>query len=207
MPNRTKVFIVSAPSGAGKSSLIRLLLERVPSLSFSVSHTTRPPRGGEKEGVDYFFVDRKTFETMIREDQFLEWALVHERYYGTSKAMLEQAEKLGKDLLLDVDYQGAQQVRKIIPEATSIFILPPSQQALYDRLVSRKQDTPDQISQRMVNARDEIPHYKEYDFVIINDDLTAALDKLTGIIRSRSFIHDAQQERIAAILKSFNVPG
>jgi len=206
MPSRINVFIVSAPSGAGKSSLIHLLLTQIPSLLFSISHTTRLPREGETNGVEYFFINDQEFESMIERNEFLEWARVHGHYYGTSKAMLEQAEKQGKDLLLDVDYQGAQEVRGTIPEAVSFFILPPSREDLRQRLITRGKDTSQQIQRRLQDAQKEIAHLKDYNFVFINDDLNATFEQIAKIIHGEQVPIQNLGDRIAAILKSFDLP-
>jgi guanylate kinase len=203
---KNNAFLISAPSGAGKSSLIQLLLAEVHSLFFSISHTTRPPRPGEQDGVEYFFVSHGRFEEMIEANQFLEWAYVHGHYYGTSAEMVHRAEEQHKDLLLDVDIQGHQKVRKVLEGITSIFVLPPSYEALKERLEQRGKDTPEQIGRRMENARMEIRHYREYDYVVINDDLQAAFECLTSIIRSRQNRRENLQEKIEEILQSFGIP-
>lgn len=203
---RNNVFLISAPSGAGKSSLIQLLLAEIPSLFFSISHTTRPPRPGEKDGVEYYFVSHGRFEEMIEANQFLEWAYVHSHYYGTSVQMVHKAEEQHKDLLLDVDIQGHQKVRKVLEGVTGIFVLPPSYEALKERLEQRGKDTPEQIGRRMENARVEIQHYRDYEYVVINDDLQAAFESLVSIIRSQQSRRENLQDRIEEILKSFGVP-
>jgi guanylate kinase len=200
---KSNVFIISAPSGAGKSTLIQHLLFRVPSLFFSISHTTRPPRSGEKNGVDYFFVDEPVFQKMIAAKQFLEWAQVHGYLYGTSREMLKVAAELGKDLVLDVDVQGASQVKKSIPEAITIFIMPPNFDSLQERLIRRQKDTPKQIMQRMENARKEIQAYKEYQFIVINENVESALEDLLGIVRSQHCKREVLDEKIGKIMKSF----
>ncbi|HSE40761.1 MAG TPA: guanylate kinase, partial [Acidobacteriota bacterium] len=167
---RNNVFIISAPSGSGKTTLIDLLLSENPSLMFSISHTTRPPRPGERNGVEYFFINEDEFLKMIQEDRFLEWAKVHGHFYGTSREMVERAQKDGRDLILDIDVQGAEQVRKKMPDAISIFILPPSYEALQRRLLARQKDTEDVMLKRLQNAKKEILRFGEFDYIIINDD-------------------------------------
>src|SRR4030095_8192095 len=149
MPEKSNVFILSAPSGAGKSTLIQLLFQEISGLHFSISHTTRPPREGETDGVEYFFVSEQRFREMIESNQFLEWAHVHGYFYGTSHEMVSEAAEQGKDLLLDIDIQGAAKVRARLPEAVSIFIFPPSYEDLRRRLVERGTDSPEQILQRI----------------------------------------------------------
>jgi len=203
MPENNNIFILSAPSGAGKSTLIQLLFQEIAGLYFSISHTTRPPREGETNGVEYFFVSEQHFREMIESNQFLEWAHVHGYFYGTSYQMVEAAAAQGKDLLLDIDIQGAAKVRARLPEAVSIFIFPPSYDALRRRLVERRTDSPEQILQRIENARQEIEHYAEYDYIILNEDLVEASRNLAGIIRSHRCKRKLQAEKIEKILKSF----
>lgn len=202
---KNNLFIVSAPSGAGKTTLIEMLVQEFPNLLFSISHTTRQPRDGETNGIEYFFITPQEFERMIQEGQFLEWARVHNHYYGTSRRMLEIAGEEERDLLLDIDVQGAAKVRNQIPEATSIFIMPPSMEALRERLMQRQKDPIDQIFHRIESARQEIRHYKEFDYVIINDDLAHAYLSLSSIIRSQASKTPNLEERIQFILKSFNI--
>ena len=203
---KNNIFLISAPSGAGKSTLIQLLLNQIPSLFFSISHTTRPPRAGETNGVEYYFVDPPKFRQMIENQQFLEWAEVHGYYYGTSLDMAERAEEETKDLLLDVYIQGAARARELLKPLTTIFILPPSYEVLKQRLLHRQKDTAQQIEQRIENARREISHYTEYDFVVVNEDLGSAFEILAGIIRSQRSRREVMEEKIAQILRSFQ-PG
>lgn len=200
---KNNVFIISAPSGSGKTTLIDLLLKENPSLLFSISHTTRPARTGERDGVEYFFISEEKFEQMIREDRFLEWAQVHGHFYGTSREMLVDAEKNNRDVILDIDVQGAAQVRHKMPEAISIFILPPSYEALKTRLLSRQKDSQEVMLKRLENARKEIRRYSEFDYIIINDDLQTASKSLSSIIFSSNSLREKQIDRIEAIIKSF----
>lgn len=180
-----KLFILSAPSGAGKTSLARALIESEPNLAFSVSHTTRPPRPGEVHGVHYYFVDAGEFERMARAGEFLEHAVVFGNRYGTARAGIERLLAEGKDILLDIDWQGARAVKAKMPEAVSIFILPPSRQALEERLRNRGQDTPEVIARRLAQAVQDMRHYGEFDHVVVNDDFQAALADLRAIIRGQ----------------------
>jgi guanylate kinase len=200
---KNNVFIISAPSGSGKTTLIALLLTENPSLSFSISHTTRPPRPGERDGVEYFFISEQKFEQMIREERFVEWAEVHGHFYGTSREMLVQPEKENRDVILDIDVQGAAQVRQKMPEAISIFILPPSYEALKTRLLTRQKDKQEVMLKRLENARNEIRRYSEFDYIIINDDLETASKSLSSIIDSSNSLREKQIDRIEAILRSF----
>lgn len=205
MSPRNNIFVISAPSGAGKTTLVQLLIEQVPNLYFSTSHTTRPPRDSENEGVDYFFIDGSVFQNMIANNEFLEWADVHGHRYGTSKQMVQQAEKEGKDVVLDVDVQGAASVRKVLPESITIFIMPPSYESLRNRLIQRGTDNEVQIEQRLENARKEIQRYQEYDYIVINEQLRTASENLCGIVRSRRCKRELLELRIQEILKTFNI--
>ncbi|HHO70052.1 MAG TPA: guanylate kinase [Halothiobacillus sp.] len=172
------LYIVSAPSGAGKTSLVNALVKKDPQISLSVSHTTRPPRPGEIDGQHYHFVDVDTFKTMINEGAFIEYAQVFDNYYGTSRSALTTPLEEGRDVILEIDWQGAEQVRRLIPEAQSIFILPPSKAALEERLRGRGQDSDEVIARRMRDAEAEMKHYNEFDFLIINDEFETALNEL-----------------------------
>ncbi len=178
------VFIVSAPSGAGKTTLCRAALERVDNLQFSVSYTTREPRPGEVEGRDYFFVSREKFLEMVQKGEFVEWAEVHGNLYGTSRAYIEDVLAQGKDLLLDIDTQGAWQIKDSGIEAVFVFILPPNMETLEQRLRSRATEQEDTIKRRLSAAKKEIGDYKMYDYVIINNKLEEAVEDLVGIIRA-----------------------
>jgi guanylate kinase len=173
-------------------------------LFFSISHTTRPARVGEMDGNEYFFVAEKEFKKMIEDGNLLEWAQVHGYYYGTSKKMLEKAEALGKDLILDIDVQGSAKIKQILPEATSIFILPPSYEVLRERLERRQKDPQDQIARRMENARQEIRYSRHYDYIIINRDLNAAFEDLNSIIKSQRCRKEAVAEEVEKIIQSFH---
>jgi guanylate kinase len=177
-----RLFILSAASGTGKTSLANALIESVPNIEFSVSHTTRAPRPGEKYGVHYYFVSRDEFEMMVAAGQFLEHAQVFDNYYGTSRPQVEQRLRQGKSVILDIDWQGARSIKTRMPEAVSVFILPPSRAALEERLIKRGQDSPEVIARRMRDAVSEMRHYKEFDHVVVNDDFEAALGDLKAII-------------------------
>ncbi|MCW8994278.1 MAG: guanylate kinase [Psychromonas sp.] len=180
------LYIVSAPSGAGKSSLINALLaeKRDWPLQVSVSHTTRAPRVGEKNGEHYHFVDVDTFKQLIKENAFFEWAEVFGNYYGTSRVTIEQALAEGVDVFLDIDWQGARQVREMHPQAKGIFILPPSRAELESRLNKRGQDSDEIIAKRMAEAQSEMSHYNEYDYLIINDDFEQATQEFSAIVKA-----------------------
>lgn len=179
---RGNLFILSAPSGAGKSSLINALLERHQDMKVSVSHTTRSARPGEENGVHYHFVTQDEFKQVIDESGFLEWAQVFDNYYGTSKQSIEQQLSAGIDVFLDIDWQGARQIRKLVDDVRTIFIVPPSKQELESRLNSRGQDSAEVIAGRMAKAQSETSHYNEYDYLIVNDDFNKALQQLEKIV-------------------------
>ena len=177
-----KLFIFSAASGTGKTSLAKALAESAPDVAFSVSHTTRAPRPGEQHGVHYYYVTRAEFDRMVANGEFVEHATVFGNSYGTSKQAIEDRIKSGKSVILDIDWQGARAIKKWRPEAVSIFILPPSRATLRERLTNRKQDAPEVIDRRMREAVAEISHYNEFDYLVVNDDFNAALADLKSIL-------------------------
>ena len=200
----TTVFIVSAPSGSGKSTLVDRLLATVPGLMFSVSYTTRPPRGHEKDGESYHYVTREAFQAMIARGEFLEWAQVFgDHYYGTHQGILEAARTAGRDLVLDIDVQGARQLKDRIPEAVTIFILPPSRQVLEARLRARGEDREDLIERRLAEAAVEIRRYKGYDYVLINRELAESDAVLSSIVRAERIRRDRIEDQIEPILETF----
>ncbi len=189
------LFIVTAPSGAGKTTLVSGLLERDPLVRLSVSYTTRAPRTGEVNGQHYHFIDVQGFRALRDKGEFLEWAEVHSNYYGTSKAWLEAQIREGKDILLEIDWQGAQQVRKVFPKAVGVFILPPSVEELERRLRGRGTDSEDVISRRVLGARGEMRHVAEFDYVIINENLPAAIEDLVAVVRASRLRYANQEAR------------
>jgi len=202
----TTVFIISAPSGSGKSTLVARLLARDAKLEFSVSFTTRNPRGAEVNGRDYHFVSRQEFEAMLARDEFLEWAEVFGNYYGTHCGVLDQARSQGKDLVLDIDVQGARQLKRKIPDAVSVFILAPSRQILEERLRARSEDPDDVIRRRLRDAAQEIERYRDYDYVLINRDLEQSDATLNAIVRAERVRRDRIEDQIRPILETFQVP-
>jgi guanylate kinase len=200
---RGSILVISAPSGSGKSTLIKRLMAAFPGLRFSVSYTTRTPRPGEQPGRDYFFVSRKVFEGMIARREFVEWADVYGHLYGTSRRQLQIAQEAGRDILLDIDVQGHAQVRKRLPEAVSVFILPPSFPELERRLRDRHSDAPDQIERRLRTARREIAHWREYDYLVVNDRLADAAQALRAIVRAARFRRTNQAARARKIIGTF----
>ncbi|MBS0587112.1 MAG: guanylate kinase [Proteobacteria bacterium] len=186
------LFIISAPSGAGKTSLVRALLQSDLNLSLSISHTTRPPRTGEINGCDYHFVAVETFKQMLLRGEFIESAEVYGNFYGTSQQWINQAIASGQDILLEIDCQGARQIQQIFPQAASIFILPPSADALAMRLKSRAQDNSDVIQKRLAAAREEISHLAEFDYIVINNQLDEALNDLICVIKAERLKKERQ---------------
>ena len=195
------LIVISAPSGTDKTTLCHMLLEEFPNMEFSISYTTRKPRPGELNGRDYFFVDRKTFERMIEEGDFLEWAEVYGNLYGTSKSQVLKALKEGKDILLDIDTQGALQVKKNFPEAVLIFILPPSLKELERRLKKRGTDDEETIKKRLQIAREEIRKALEYDYIVVNDILEVAFERLRSIITAEKCRTDRLAGEIEKIVE------
>src|ERR1700682_1357961 len=180
----TNVFIISAPSGSGKSTLVNEIRQTIPNLAFSISYTTRSPRGHEQDGIEYFFVSRQQFEEMIRNDDFLEYANVFGNYYGTARRFLASAEAQGNDLLLDIDVQGAAQIKSKLSDAVSIFILPPNRSELEQRLRKRSQDSEEVIQRRLDAATREIENYEKYDYILVNDRLEESVETLQAILLS-----------------------
>jgi guanylate kinase len=197
------VIVISAPSGSGKSTLVRRLMASLPGLVFSVSYTTRPQRRGERNGKDYFFVSPAEFKRRVAAGEFVEWADVHGQFYGTSRRQVRKAQQAGKDVLLDIDVQGHSQVRRRLPDALSIFLLPPSYQELERRLRRRHSDAPEVIRRRLANARREIRRWREYDFLVVNERLPGAVRALEAVVRAVRVRRQAQQERAKKIEKTF----
>jgi len=196
------LFIITAASGAGKTSLIKALLAKDAHLKLSISHTTRNPRPGEVNGVDYHFVDDATFLHMLGESRFLESADVHGARYGTSQSAVEAPLKAGFDVVLEIDWQGAAQVRRLYPQAVSIFVLPPSIETLAHRLKNRGQDSQETIAKRLAAAREEMRHVSEFEYVTINDDFEVALQDISAIIRAQRLASSAQLQRFASLIQT-----
>jgi guanylate kinase len=199
----TTVFIISAPSGSGNSTLVGRLLTSDLGLRFSVSYTTRKPRGNERPGESYNYISRAEFEARIHRGEFLEYAEVFGNYYGTHGEVLEQAQREGKDLILDIDVQGARQLKESIPEAVSIFILAPSRDILEQRLRARSEDSEEVIQRRLRDAAQEIRNYRQYDYVLVNHQVEESVSTLTAIIKAERVRRIRMEEQIRPILKSF----
>jgi len=195
------LYIFAAPSGAGKTSLVKALVETTSEIEVSVSHTTRAPRPGEVDGVNYYFTDVDAFQSMVAQGAFLEHARVFDNFYGTARSNIEQRLAAGVDVILEIDWQGARQVREQFPDSIGIFILPPSRQALEERLRGRGQDGDDVIARRMREAESEMSHYAEFDYLVINDDFAIALAELAAIVMARRLRTEAQASRHGQMLK------
>ena len=191
-PHKPLIYIISAPSGSGKSTLVNELLKKVSDLEFSISYTTRAPRGSETNGRQYYFISRDEFEKMIREGAFLEHAEVFGNYYGTARRFLQQAEEHKRDLLLDIDVQGAKQIQDKLPQATSIFILPPNRKILEERLRKRSEDTDEVIQRRLDKATSEIENYPRYNYILINDQLEDSIRLLRAIVRGERLLRSGR---------------
>jgi len=200
--NSGTLYVVAAPSGAGKTSLVNALVERDPDVVLSVSHTTRPPRPGEHDGVHYHFVSDRDFQAMVRAGEFLEHADVFGKRYGTGRRQVVAALEDGRDVILEIDWQGARQVREAMPGSVGIFILPPSREELVRRLTGRGQDSEDVIARRMAEAHEELSHHGEFDVLIVNDDFDRALADLTAVVRSGRLSRERQRRRHAALIAS-----
>jgi guanylate kinase len=201
--SRGNLIIVSGPSGAGKSALVGSVLRRIPRVKFSISYTTRAPRGNERNGVEYFFVDRQQFQSLIHDESFLEWAEVHGNYYGTARRFVDDFLLQGDDVLLDIDVQGAEILRCKCPDSISVFIFPPSFQVLRERLQRRSLDDGVVIEQRLKRACKEISYYKEYDYVIINEDLEQSIRELESIILGARCRMKTRIESAKSVLTTF----
>jgi guanylate kinase len=202
----TNVFIISAPSGSGKSTLVNKIRQTVPRLEFSISYTTRPLRGNERNGHEYYFVSREQFEEMIRRDEFLEHADVFGNYYGTARRFWREAEQSGSDLLLDIDVQGAAQIKSKLPFAVSIFILPPNRAELERRLRERSQDSREVIQRRLDAASREIENYEKYDYILVNDKLDASIQGLEAILLSERLRREGKSDAgLSATAKQYRL--
>ncbi len=201
--SRGMLIVVSSPSGGGKGTLIRRVLKEVPNLGYSVSFTTRAPRTGETNGVDYFFISLEEFEKGIAAQRFLEWARVHDNFYGTAHEQIEHELTEGRDIILEIDVQGAKSVRQLVPEALSVFILPPTYEVLRERLTARGSERPDDLALRLRNARAEVLHYSEFDYVIVNDKADTAAAQLASIVYAERARRTRQESVAQRIIDTF----
>ena len=199
---RGTLYIVAAPSGAGKSSIVNAVLARDPQISLSISYTSRPPRPGESEGRHYHFVSAQQFEAMVAAGDFFEYARVHGDWKGTARQSVEPLLAAGRDVLLEIDWQGARQVRRHVPDAVGVFILPPSRAALEERMRKRGQDSEEVIQRRLAAAREEMSHYDEFDYVIVNEDFDTAVAEMASIFAASRLRRAPQAQRHAALIAS-----
>lgn len=205
--SRGILFVVSSPSGGGKGTLIQRVLKKIPDLSYSVSFTTRTPRSGEVNGRDYFFVSQEKFEEMAAANEFLEWANVHGKLYGTSSKQVFEEIAGGRDIILEVDVQGAASVRSLVPDSVSVFILPPSFEILKQRLQSRGTDSPEELEIRLRNAPAELKDYSAYQYLILNDNIDQAAEQLAAIVYAERARLLRQEPKVRHLVEAFNSPG
>jgi guanylate kinase len=203
---RGRLFVICSPSGGGKGTLIRRVLEEVPGLSYSVSWTTRAARAGELDGVDYHFVSREEFDEIRARDGFLEWAVVHGNFYGTARSVVEQELCEGRDVILEIDVQGAEAVRRTMERVVGVFILPPSYEVLRQRLSSRGTDDPATVALRLENSIAEVMRYREFDYVIVNDELERASRQLAAVIYAERARRESQEWVVRRVLATFHGP-
>lgn len=201
MTCKGRLYVVAAPSGAGKTSLVNALAKAVPNVQISISHTTRNMRPGEENGVHYFFTSKPEFEALIAEGAFLEYATVFTNYYGTSRTFVEQTLAAGRDVILEIDWQGHAQIKRLFPASIGIFILPPSMEALHERLTSRKQDSAEVIAARLADAREAVSHIGAFEYVVMNDHFNTALAELSAILSAERLRTPEQAVRYAELIK------
>jgi guanylate kinase len=195
-----RLYVISAPSGAGKTSLVKALRDRLPALRVSTSHTTRPPRPNEQDGREYFFVSNAEFNALVDDGEFLEHARVFDNHYGTSRQQLEEKLAAGHDVVLEIDWQGARQVRAALPACRSIFILPPSRAALRSRLIGRQTDTPTVIERRLADAVEDLSHFREFDYAVVNDDFDQAVQQLVLIVAGEGALLAADRPELTPVM-------
>ena len=203
-PDKGHLYVIAAPSGTGKTTLVKALVDSLSHITVSISHTTRPKRPNEVHGENYYFVTNTEFESMITHGDFLEYATIFDRLYGTSKSWVEKTLSQGIDVILEIDWQGHQQIKKIFPHSISIFILPPSLEDLHDRLVKRNQDHPDVIKERLADAKETVSHIPEFDYVVINDDFSHAAKDLITIVEAGRLQGDRQVAKHAGLIRKLN---
>lgn len=203
MADSGNLYVVAAPSGAGKTSLVKALVESMPGITVSISHTTRQKRPGEIDGVNYHFIDQAEFQRMIDHQDFLEHAIIFDNLYGTSKSWVEQTLASGKDVILEIDWQGHQQIKQLFSSSIGIFILPPSMKILEERLVKRNQDKPETIEKRLADAKETLSHMSEFDYVIVNDEFDTAQNELKIIIEAGRLLQKRQAGKYARLIADF----
>lgn len=200
MSTKGTLYVIAAPSGAGKTSLVNALIQSVKDIQVSISHTTRNMRPGEVDGEHYFFISKAEFEALIAEHAFIEYATVFSNYYGTSRSFVESTLNAGRDVVLEIDWQGHEQIKRLFPESIGIFILPPSMEALRERLTSRKQDSNEVITTRLADARETVSHIKAFDYVVVNDDFATARNELAAIVTAERLHTQKQTKKFASLI-------
>ena len=195
------LYVIAAPSGTGKTTLVEALVDSLPKITVSISHTTRPKRPKEMHGTNYYFIDKTEFARMIEHGDFLEYATIFDHLYGTSKSWVQQTLAKGMDVILEIDWQGHQQIKRLFPHSISIFILPPSLDELRERLIKRNQDNPDIITKRLTDAQETVAHINEFDYVVINDDFVSALHDLKTIIEAGCLLQPRQCGKLARLIR------
>lgn len=200
MADKGNLYVVAAPSGAGKTSLVKALVESMQGITVSISHTTRPMRPGEAHGINYYFVDKSEFQRMVDHDDFLEHATIFDHCYGTSKSWVEQTLADGMDVVLEIDWQGHQQIKSLFPESIGIFILPPSLTALSERLVKRNQDHPEVIKKRLADVKETVSHMQEFEYLVINDEFSQALLSLVTIVSAGRLLQKRQAGKFKGLI-------
>lgn len=199
------LYVIAAPSGTGKTTLVKALVDAMPKITVSISHTTRPKRPNEMHGINYYFIDRAEFERLIEHGDFLEHATIFDNLYGTSKSWVEETLAKGIDVILEIDWQGHQQIKQLFPESIGIFILPPSLEDLRDRLIKRNQDHPEIIKKRLADAKETVSHVHEFEFTVINDDFMRALHDLKIIVESGRLLQTRQTAKHAKLIENLEV--
>ena len=203
MADRGNLYVIAAPSGTGKTTLVKALVDSLPKITVSISHTTRPKRPNEMHGINYYFIDKTEFERMIEQQDFLEFASIFDHYYGTSKRTVEETLAKGIDVILEIDWQGHQQIKHLFPDSIGIFILPPSMQDLQNRLIKRNQDDKIMIKRRLADAKEAVSHAQEFDYLLINDDFAKALHDLKIIVEACYFLQNRQLVKQTTLIASF----
>lgn len=199
------LYVIAAPSGAGKTTLVKALVDSLPKITVSISHTTRAKRPSEMHGTNYYFIDKVEFEHMINHGDFLEHAVIFDQFYGTSKRWVEETLAKGIDVILEIDWQGHQQIKRLFPHAIGIFVLPPSLEDLRDRLIKRNQDHPDIIKRRLADAKETVSHIREFEYVVINDDFVSALHDLKTIIEAGRLLQTRQTAKFANLIEKLEI--
>lgn len=204
MPTSGNLYVIAAPSGTGKTTLVKALVESLPNITVSISHTTRAKRPNEVHGVNYYFIDKKEFEHLVTKNEFLEYAIIFENYYGTSKQWVEETLAKGIDVILEIDWQGHLQIKSLFPDAIGIFLLPPSLESLKERLIKRNQDNEVVIKKRLADAKETVSHVHDFEYLVINDDFSKALTNLQHIVAAGRLLQKRQTTEIQKLISAFS---